>query len=47
MAEYTADISEDIEPRIDKHPFCTSCKISSMNKKSMSKNSLKQKAPFK
>ena len=37
----------DVELRIDPDPFCTSCQISSMNKKAMSKMPLKPKAPFK
>ena len=41
------NIWEDIEIRIDTYPFCTSCQISSMNKKARSKNPLKPKAPFK
>ena len=47
MAEYTADIWKDIEPRIDPDPFYKLCQISSMNKKTSSKNTLKPKAPFK
>ena len=42
---YTGNVWEDIELRIDPYPFCTSCKISSMNKKARSKNPLKPKAP--
>ena len=38
---------EDIELRIDPDPFCSSCQISSMNKKARSKNILKLEAPFK
>ena len=38
---------KDIEPKIDPVPFCTSCDISSMNKKTRSKNTLKPKAPLK
>ena len=38
---------EDVEQRIDPHPFCTSCQISSMKKKARSKIPLKPKAPFK
>ena len=38
---------EDVEIIIDPDPFCTSCKISSMNKKARSKLPLKLKAPFK
>ena len=43
----TANVWEDVELRIDPDPFCTSCKISSMNKKARSKLPLKPKAPFK
>ena len=43
----TANVWEDVELRIYPDPFCTSCKISSMNKKARSKISLKPKAPFK
>ena len=43
----TDNVWEDVELRIDPDPFCTSCKISSMNKKSRSKIPLKPKAPFK
>ena len=43
----TANVWEDLELRIDPDPFCTSCQISSMNKKSRAKIPLKPKAPFK
>ena len=43
----TANFWEDIELRIDPDPFCTSCQISSMNKKDRSKIKLNPKAPFK
>ena len=43
----TTNVWEDVELRIDPDPFCTSCKISFMNKKSRSKIPLKPKAPFK
>ena len=43
----TVNFWEDIELRIDPDPFCTSCQISSMNKKARSKNPLKPKSPFK
>ena len=43
----TANVWEDVELRIDPNPFCTSCKISSMNKKARSKIPLKPKSPFK
>ena len=42
-----ANVWEDIELRIDTYPFCTSCQISSMNKKAISQNPLNPKAPFK
>ena len=38
---------EDVELRIDPDPFCTSCQISSVNKKNRSKIPLKPKEPFK
>ena len=47
LAEDTANVWEDVELRIDPDPFCTSCQISSMNKKSRYKIPLKPKAPFK
>ena len=47
MAGDTANVWEDAELKIDADPFCTSCKISSMNKKARSKLTLKPKAPFK
>ena len=47
MAGDTANVLEDAELKIDANPFCTSCKISSMNKKARSKVPLKPKAPFK
>ena len=43
----TTNFWEDTELIIDPDPFCTSCKISSMNKKARSKIPLKPKAPFK
>ena len=43
----TSNVWEDAELRIDPDPFCTSCQISSMNKKARSKIPLKPKAPFK
>ena len=43
----TANVWEDAELKTDPDPFCTSCKISSMNKKARSKLPLKPKAPFK
>ena len=47
MAGDTANVWEDAELQIDADPFCTSFKISSMNKKAISKVPLKPKAPFK
>ena len=47
MAGDTANVWEDAELQIDADPFCTSCKISSMNKKARSKVPLNPKAPFK
>ena len=43
MARDTANVWEDAELKIDADPFCTSCKISSMNKKARSKLPLKPK----
>ena len=43
----TVNVWEDVDIRIDPDPFCTSYKISSMNKKAWSKLPLKPKAPFK
>ena len=42
----TANVWEDVELIIDTDPFCTSCQISSMNKKARYKNPLNLKAPF-
>ena len=47
LAGDTANVWEDVDLRIDPDPFCTSCKISSMNKKARSKIPLKPKSPFK
>ena len=47
IAGDTANAWEDTELKIDADPFCTSCRISSMNKKARSKLPLKPKAPFK
>ena len=47
IAGDTANAWEDVELRIDPDPFCTSCKISSMNKKARSNIPLTPKAPFK
>ena len=43
----SANVWEDIELRIYPDAFCTSCQISSMNKKAGSKIPLNPKAPFK
>ena len=47
LAGDTANVWKDIELRIDPDHFCTSCQISSMNKKDGSKIPLNPKAPFK
>ena len=47
LAGDTANLWEDVELRIYSDPFCTSCQISSMNKKARSKIPLKPKAHFK
>ena len=47
LAGDTDNVWEYVELRIYPDPFCTSCKISSMNKKARSKILLKPKAPFK
>ena len=47
MSGDTENVLKDIEHRIDPDPFCTSCLISSMNKKAGSIDSLKPKARFK
>ena len=47
MDDDTENVCQYIELRIDTEPFCTSCQISSMNKKSRSKNTLKPKELFK
>ena len=47
LAGDTANVWEDVELRIYPDPFCTSCQISSMNKKDRSKIPLNPKAPFK
>ena len=47
LAGVTVNVWEDLELRIDPGPYCTSCQISSMNKKARSKIPLKPKAPFK
>ena len=47
LAGDTVNIWEDLELGIDPDPFCTSCQISSINKKARSDIPLKPKAPFK
>ena len=47
LAADTDNFWEDTELRIYPDPFCTSCQISSMNKKARSKIPLKPKVPFK
>ena len=47
MAGDTANVWGDAELQIDADPFCTSCKISSINKKARSKVPVKPKSPFK
>ena len=47
LAGDTANVWEDVDLRIYPDTFCTSCQISSMNKKARSKIPLKPKAPFK
>ena len=47
LAGDTANIWEDVELRIYPDPFCTSCQISSINKKVRSKIPLNPKTPFK
>ena len=47
LAGDTANVWGNLELGTDLDPFCTSCQISSMNKKARSKIPLKPKAPFK
>ena len=47
LAGYNAIFWQDIEIRIYPDPFCTSCQISTINKKSISKTPLNPKTPFK
>ena len=47
LAGDTDNVWEHIDLRIYPDPFCTSCQISSMNKKARSKFPLKPNAPFK
>ena len=44
---YIAHFWQDVEPRVDPDLFFTSCQISTINKKAISKTSLKSKTPFK
>ena len=46
LARDSTNVWEDIELRIDPYLFCTSCQISSMNKKARSKIPLRTKATF-
>ena len=46
LAGDTANPWEDVDLRIDPDHFCTTCQISSINKKAGSKIPLKPKAPF-
>ena len=47
MTGYTENVWSDTEHRMDPDPFCKSRQIYSMNEKSVSKNTLKPKAPLK
>ena len=47
MTGDNVNVWKDIEFRIDLDTFCTSYKISPMNKKARFKNPLNPKAPFK
>ena len=47
LAGDTANVEENFELRINPDPFCTSCQISSKNKKDGSNKPLKSKSPFK
>ena len=47
LAGGTANVWEDVELKIDPDPICTSCQISSMNKKARAKIQLKPKSLFK
>ena len=46
MVVDTRNVWQDIEISIDPDPFCTSCQISTINKKAVSKTPLKSKIPF-
>ena len=47
LAGDTTNVWEYVELRIQLYPFCTSCQISSMNKKDRSNIPMNPKAPFK
>ena len=47
LAGYNANVWLDIELRVDTDPFCTSWKISTINKKPISDTLLKSKTPLK
>ena len=47
LAGDTANIWQDIELRVYPDPFCTSCQISTINKKPRSKSLSNPKTPFK
>ena len=47
MAGYTENVLQYIDIKVDPDPFCTSCQISTINKKAKSKITLKAKIPFK
>ena len=47
LAADNDNVWENIELRMDPDPFCTSCQISSRNKKARSKIPLNPKEPFK
>ena len=44
---YTANVWKYFELRVYPEPFCTSCQISTINKKAISKTPLKPKTPLK
>ena len=43
---YTENVWQDIELRVETDPFCTSCQISTINKKARSKTPLKYRTHF-
>ena len=47
LAGDTTNIWQYIQHRVDTDPFCTSCQISTINKKARSKQSLKSETSFK